>query len=252
MYPCADGGMGQRARILRRSQSRYRLRAGRRGHLEAERDHIAVRDEPPRCPTQAAFLILSRGTSSMAEQPALNRSIGVRSPGAPPLDASRANQFFVLALYGSARACALLFENSCDEKTGRAPETARACLLTGSPPRLPKLPAYASGEATGLSIRRGGFDSLRGRPPLTSSPSPCPAGICRLWFTKPIALGSTPSREASAPSPCPDGFQASASEAGRAWFDSKQGDSRTQTQAKVGPSCTRELSCSRPGTFRTR
>ncbi len=178
----------------------------------------------------------------MAEQPALNRSIGVRLSGAPPLDIVGR---FDLAPRGSAHTCALLFENSCDEKTGALPTRARVRLLRaarhGCPscPRthLARRPDCRSGEEG--SIPFAGADCFtvprthphrilpRGHtapyPDATRSDragsSSLSCRICRLWFTKPIALGSTPSRETTfkspihpdatrvtpEPAPCPDG-----------------------------------------------
>lgn len=144
----------------------------------------------------------ARGTSSRAEQSVLNRSIGVRLPGASP---SLAFARPTLAISGRrTRAPWCLTTHATRRGTpdaGVPPSRPLAAALWRggwrsrvAKPRLPTLPAYASGEATGLSIRRGGFDPLRGR----NARSPCPAGS-RHRSTKPVELGSTPSREAVLP-----------------------------------------------------
>lgn len=194
----------------------------------------------------------------MAEQPALDRSIGVRLSGAPPLDIVGR---FDLAPRGSAHGCALLFENSCDEKTGALPTRARVRLLRaarhGCPscPRthLARRPDCRSGEEGSIPFAGADVSTV---PPTTSveflrggSPPPCPRreslGASRARSARALARTNTP---------CPAGIagfglrnrlrlvrlqagrpeelpvlpeeRASVSEADRSWFDSKQGDWR--------------------------
>lgn len=195
----------------------------------------------------------------MAEQPALNRSIGVRLSGAPPLDIVGR---FDLAPRGSAHTCALLFENSCDEKNGRAPDQGARPPSQGSPPRLPSCPRThlarrpdcRSGEEGSIPFAGADVSTvppthpLR-NPPRGHAPGAPDANRCALRGLAPLACA------ARTISPCPAGFagfglrnrlrlvrlqagrpeelpvltdpQASASEADRSWFDSKQGDWRS-------------------------